>query len=415
VLQNLAGFYRDLLIAKTAAGRQDLVAITPPTWADMQTLVQSLDPALLLMGQQHLRSAEAQVKNTTQPRLWLEVTLLGLLPSIFLESHTQSIHILRQRESNTVDQQNTFPSINRKDLVKQSQEGSQTLEPRRNLHENIDPKINIADKERNEPLKEEQSRISEEMSQGIPASSDRENINREQTWNSLLNLIKNDNPTTMALLCTGTLLEFDGVTARLGISSQWFSKPTVNINDRKGEIEGAFLKLLKRKITVVFEPIDTGKSVSFRRDKNSNDTQKKTLSGNFSSNPDRKVERLENDSYIREQGSDTHTHIGESRKGSVRPKASDKSNIPSSSAILENAHNLERQSQILREDASVLMPPLPEIASDFDRAVKNFAQFFNGQVVDIDDDLDALLGGPSPKPSKAAANQPSHPDKDVPF
>lgn len=60
-------------------------------------------------------------------------------------------------------------------------------------------------------------------------------------------------------------------------------------------------------------------------------------------------------------------------------------------------------------------PPLPEIASDFDRAVKNFAQFFNGQVVDIDDDLDLLLGSPSPKPSTAAAHQPSHPDKDVPF
>jgi DNA polymerase-3 subunit gamma/tau len=29
VLQNLAGFYRDLLIAKTAGDRHDLVAITP--------------------------------------------------------------------------------------------------------------------------------------------------------------------------------------------------------------------------------------------------------------------------------------------------------------------------------------------------------------------------------------------------
>jgi DNA polymerase-3 subunit gamma/tau len=32
VLQNLAGFYRDLLIAKTASGRSDLVAVTPNTW-----------------------------------------------------------------------------------------------------------------------------------------------------------------------------------------------------------------------------------------------------------------------------------------------------------------------------------------------------------------------------------------------
>ena len=34
-----------------------------------------------MAGQQHLRTAEVQIKNTTQPRLWLEVTLLGLLPS----------------------------------------------------------------------------------------------------------------------------------------------------------------------------------------------------------------------------------------------------------------------------------------------------------------------------------------------
>ncbi|XGB41188.1 MAG: DNA polymerase III subunit gamma/tau [Nodosilinea sp. LVE1205-7] len=81
VLQNLAGFYRDLLIAKTAPDRQDLVAVTPPTWTEMQSLVAELDPACLLIGQQHLRSAEVQVKNTTQPRLWLEVTLLGLLPA----------------------------------------------------------------------------------------------------------------------------------------------------------------------------------------------------------------------------------------------------------------------------------------------------------------------------------------------
>jgi DNA polymerase-3 subunit gamma/tau len=81
VLQNLAGFYRDLLIAKTAGDRPDLAALTAPTWAELCDFAQSLDISLILLGQQHLRSAEVQVKNTTQPRLWLEVTLMGLLPS----------------------------------------------------------------------------------------------------------------------------------------------------------------------------------------------------------------------------------------------------------------------------------------------------------------------------------------------
>ncbi|MCX7595707.1 MAG: DNA polymerase III subunit gamma/tau [Fischerella sp.] len=86
ILQNLAAFYRDLLIAKTAPSRQDLVSCTLPTWTALIDLAQQLDISAILLGQQHLRTTEAQLKNTTQPRLWLEVTLLGLLPSAILSS-----------------------------------------------------------------------------------------------------------------------------------------------------------------------------------------------------------------------------------------------------------------------------------------------------------------------------------------
>jgi DNA polymerase III subunit gamma/tau len=79
VLQNLTGFYRDLLIAKTAPNRRDLVAVTEPTWHRLVEFAQTLDLGNILAGQQHLRTCEVQVKNTTQPRLWLEVTLLGLI------------------------------------------------------------------------------------------------------------------------------------------------------------------------------------------------------------------------------------------------------------------------------------------------------------------------------------------------
>lgn len=84
ILQNLASFYRDLLIAKTAPNRQDLVTCTQQTWSELVSFAQRLDTSAILLGQQHLRTAEVQLKNTTQPRLWLEVTLLGLLPSAIL-------------------------------------------------------------------------------------------------------------------------------------------------------------------------------------------------------------------------------------------------------------------------------------------------------------------------------------------
>ena len=81
VLQNLTSFYRDLLIAKTAPARGDLAAVTPPTWAEMCQFAATLAISVIQQGQKCLQENEVRVRNTTQPRLWLEVTLMGLLPS----------------------------------------------------------------------------------------------------------------------------------------------------------------------------------------------------------------------------------------------------------------------------------------------------------------------------------------------
>lgn len=86
ILQNLAACYRDLLIAKTAPNCQDLVTCTQATWKGLLELADKLDVTAILRAQQHLRTAEVQIKNTTQPRLWLEVTLLGLLAGAKTES-----------------------------------------------------------------------------------------------------------------------------------------------------------------------------------------------------------------------------------------------------------------------------------------------------------------------------------------
>ncbi len=79
VLQNLAGCYRDLLIAKTAPKRPDLVALTSETWTELIDIAQTWQIDRILAGQKHLKDSELQVKHTTQPRLWLEIILLGLL------------------------------------------------------------------------------------------------------------------------------------------------------------------------------------------------------------------------------------------------------------------------------------------------------------------------------------------------
>ncbi len=79
VLQNLAGFYRDLLIAKTAPKRPDLVALTNETWTELVKIAQNWQVSWILNGQKYLKDSEVQLKHTTQPQLWLEIAILGLL------------------------------------------------------------------------------------------------------------------------------------------------------------------------------------------------------------------------------------------------------------------------------------------------------------------------------------------------
>ena len=69
VLQNLAGFYLNLLIAKTSPSRGDLVALTETGWQKLCAEAKLWELPLILQGQQNLKTAETQLKQTTQPRL----------------------------------------------------------------------------------------------------------------------------------------------------------------------------------------------------------------------------------------------------------------------------------------------------------------------------------------------------------
>ncbi|WP_017324239.1 DNA polymerase III subunit gamma/tau [Synechococcus sp. PCC 7336] len=79
LLQNLTGFYRDLLLAKTAPAQKEMVALTQPTWEALLARADRYAIADILAVQQQLIAVEPLLKNTTQPRLWLEISLLNLL------------------------------------------------------------------------------------------------------------------------------------------------------------------------------------------------------------------------------------------------------------------------------------------------------------------------------------------------
>ena len=367
VLQNLAGFYRDLLIAKTAGDRQDLVAITPPTWADMQTLVQNLDPKLFLLGQQHLRAAEGQVKNTTQPRLWLEVTLLGLLPSSLAGPAVGG---------------GTIPPLTSGIVVSPPQSASSSVSPSPPAPVPLPPPApspppadsplppaasNGAVPEAPVPEPAIASNLPPVDGQDPPppGSDATPAPNLEQLWIQVIAVLE-PLGTRALMQQQGSLLFFDGVVARVGISSRPLFKMA---QGRVDNVEAAFHKVLGQKVQVSLEVLP--------------DPKPEALAPNISQAPGQGVE--------------------------TRPLLAEPSPPPPSPIAPAEPFPATVQPEVVQ----AAPPPLPEIASDFDRAVKNFAQFFNGQVVDVDDGLD--LGKTPLKPSEAAAKQPSHPDKDVPF
>jgi DNA polymerase III subunit gamma/tau len=232
VLQNLASFYLNLLIAKTAPNRQDMVAVTNPTWEKLCQEAKRWDIPLILLGQQHLKENEYQLKNTTQPRLWLEIALLGLLPSA-----QKPVTIVNQTVTN-----NTAPSSPPKTAPQPV-----TIEPKTPVtnveNQSINPPVKpVAQPTQIEPKPPETITVQQEPE----SESISNNISQEQFWQKVLNSVHP--PTTQSLLkqqCT--LINFQDNVAIIGVKSEPLLKMA---QGKKANIEAAFETVCQQKITV---------------------------------------------------------------------------------------------------------------------------------------------------------------------
>ena len=79
VLQGLAGILRDLVLMAVAPDRPELTGVSPQFREQLPALAKRLGRQRLLNWQAQLKGSEQQLRQSVQPRLWLEVLLLGLL------------------------------------------------------------------------------------------------------------------------------------------------------------------------------------------------------------------------------------------------------------------------------------------------------------------------------------------------
>lgn len=244
VLQNLAGFYRDLLIAKTAPSRQDLVAVTPPTWKQLGELAQSMDTADILRGQQHLKSSEVQVKNTTQPRLWLEVTLLGLLPDALrvepAATPARSQQVNQPRTTQPPEPQHRTPPASSPPAANQTP----TTTPISSTPKTQSPP----------PVKSSPSPPPSANNGTVPAVPvSEQSANTDQIWQQIIDNVRPYSAKEL-LRQHCHLSSFDGTVAQIGIST----KPLLDLAQKKlPNIQAAFESVYQKDIKVMFKILGT--------------------------------------------------------------------------------------------------------------------------------------------------------------
>lgn len=243
VLQNLAEFYRDLLIAKTAPQRSDLVKLTQPTWEELCQFSHRWELSKILAAQKYLREGETQIKQTTQPRLWLEIILLGLLPSAL----THSVLSVESIQTPTLPQTTASP----KPFVAPSAAPLPTPTPPPQPLEKpvVEPSETVA----NEPIQASPSANREQSNlpeiETPKPSSDTEEYNLEDVWRVVLEEVKP--PGTQALLNQhGRLLGMDTNVAYIGVPTQALYKMA---QGKIPHMEAAFQRVFKIPVKVRLE------------------------------------------------------------------------------------------------------------------------------------------------------------------
>ncbi len=215
VLQNLAAMYRDLLLAKTVPDRHDLVALTQETWQALGLLAQEWSSSEILLAQQHLRTCEGQVKQSNQPRLWLEVSLLGLLS-------------LNLSPSFPKEEKRTTPAPAPSPAASEAPSSPAAIAPK--------------------PAATAPTAAMAAPPVTPPASPQTSELEGDRLWHAALEHIQ---ASTRALLSQhGHLQRVTETEVRIGIVSQ----PLLNLTQRNhAKIEAAFRQVLNRPVRVILE------------------------------------------------------------------------------------------------------------------------------------------------------------------
>ncbi len=377
VLQNLASFYVNLLIAKSAPQSSNLVAVTENCWEKLKAEASQWQQDTILKDQQKLKEAEPQIKNTTQPRLWLEVTLLGLLsePNIIPQD------ISPTKVANNIVNKADIPSLTVKPTTEDKLESKQL--------EDDTPKIVAFTPTQDREIVTEQSSSNNKVvaitkNKSVKESS-RSKTDTEAIWQQAIAII--EPPTTRTLLSQKChLIALEDSMAIIGISAP----PLLRLLQGKvSNIETAFTQVCHRNIKVTFDIASDG-GVS-KRQVVSPKQEEETVKESVSSPKDNHSDQATASSHFQpEAGLPKPIPSTKTVSDNSFNRTSSTIESQESPAVLENSQNIDNKvnsdlayqpkvSHYREESIDIISSE-----AEFTKAVELIAKTFDGDIIDLD-------------------------------
>ena len=266
ILEGLLNITRDLLLKTVQNNYSDLFYTSKDFHCELNKISESIENKDIINWHKNLKNLEYQIKNSNQPRLWLEINLTSLL-----ETKNQTHEDLDISHD--------------KNLVKKEYI---------NLSHNDDKKQNKSTKKISIPFAKNESnaeaqKINDESQKSIPTThelniSDNESINLKEKWSLIL--AKLELPSTRMLLSQqAQLLSINSNYIEIGLAPNWENM----IKSRKIVIETAVKKIYGEHMSINFvnnniqkENINSNaQKTTIQKD---NPSQNKNINNNHESN-----------------------------------------------------------------------------------------------------------------------------------
>ncbi len=244
ILEGLLNITRDLLLKTVDDNYSDLFYTSKEFQPEIERISKLINKSKIIEWHRYLKNLEYQIKNSSQPRLWLEIHLTSLLK---------------------IEDQNTIKN-------KETVHDEESIENKKLIFTKENFKTQIQDKEI----------TVYDHNQEINKNKDDESINLKEKWSLILS--KLELPSTRMLLSQqAELISIESYTVKIGLAPNWENM----IKSRTIVIENAVKKIFGEHMSISFISKTNKRNSIINRDQKSekgNDIQKKFINSSESKN-----------------------------------------------------------------------------------------------------------------------------------